>query len=149
MSTCSCQGNLQGISLTHLTILLTYNIYNPHTFSVFGNGPMGIPDSLTWPTHKKQFPPQKNSNIYPFLARRKTVLYFSKKKNFPNENNFSKLPEKTKNFWYLSEKLILCTFAKKSKPSILDLFWRRLWEILPKFNRVYNKLIRMLVCTRI
>ena len=50
-------------------------------------------------------------------------ISFSKKSNFPNENNFSQLPERTKNFLHLSENLSLYTFMEKSKFFILDVFW--------------------------
>ena len=102
--------------------------------------------TLTWSIPKKEISIQKNSYTYPrkntffqrkyflhspestdFLPLRKNFLYLSEKIiNFPPEEKFLMIARKNnftkKKFLYLSEKTDSCTFAKKLKCFIADVF---------------------------
>ena len=96
-----------------------------------------------WLTHIAHSPsPTQKRNFYPkiflslpkkrgfslsktkflILSWRNFLRFCDKKQIFHMKYNFLKLPEKAKNFLYLSEKLIFYTFMEKSKGFISDAF---------------------------
>ena len=78
-----------------------------------------LPKDFLILTRKNQFFPLEEKFL---LFFRRNFQHLSKKSKFSKTNTISQ----TKNFLYLSKKLISYTCAKKLKPFILDVFWIRL-----------------------